>query len=146
MSVIIRFRRLAGKHNKLANMANNIVNDVQQAMIEQIQQAVDIMGSEPPPKPESSYQRIHNYADSWQPIFPRASGGRLEGGIIGGFGLRYAVYVGGDSHGDGQQQQHFDTGWPLAAEAIDGIAPGGVRLTSAGDRIRNAVHHTVERS
>lgn len=151
MSVVVRLRRLAGKHNKLENMAKNIVSETQDAMNQQILAAVDVMQSEPPEKLGSQYVRTHRYADSWQPIFARPSGGRLEGGIRGNAvderGHNYTVYVGGDSHGEGQQQQHFETGWPLAVDALEGrVSNSGVRLVPFGERIRQAVHRSIEES
>lgn len=150
MTVTATFRRLSGKHNKLERMAVNIVSETQQAMLSQVLQALDIMRSEPPLKLGSKYVRTHKYSTSWQPVFPHASGGRLEAGIQGNavdpYGANYTELVGGDSEGRGQLEMHYNTGWPLAKEALNGVAPTGVRLTSFADRMKQAVHKANKES
>lgn len=153
--VRVTFRRLSGKGpNRLERAAASLVNEVRDAMNQQILTAVDIMQSEPPVRfPRNGgrpYIRTHTYANSWQPIFARASGGRLEGGIRGSavdpWGTDYTVAVGGDAHGEGQLGIHEETGWPLAVDALEGRS-SGVVLTRApipfGDRIRVAVRRVL---
>jgi hypothetical protein len=150
MSVTVTFRRLAGRRRNIASVGVAIVSEVQDAMNAQILTAVDIMRSEPPPKAGSKYIRTHTYANSWRPIFARASGGRLEGGISGNAvdpsGTNYTERVGGDKHGEGQIQMHADTRWPLAVDALEGRTTG-VMLTPVKPQLfRNRVRKAVRKA
>jgi hypothetical protein len=150
MSVVATFRRLAGTKRNLRTVGARIVNEVQEAMNAQILDAVDVMHSEPPLKIGSSYIRSHRYSSSWRPILAHPSGGRLEGGIAGNAVdsenfKNYTMWVGGDEYGGGQQQQHYDTGWPVAALALEGLPTGsGLRRAKPFvDRVRKAVRKAV---
>lgn len=146
MPVVATFSKISRTTRKgsLEKMATNLRSELQQAMIEQVLQAVDIMQEEVPEKPDSTYVRTGNYQRSWTPVFPRQQGDRLVAGIAGsGWDGRhdYTVYVGGDETGFGQQEQHATTGWPLASLAIRGIRSGGAftRGDDFVERIRRAV-------
>lgn len=151
MSVVATFSRLRrhrGSTN-LENMARNLVNEVKDAMDDQVIRAIEIMRYEPPPPPESSYERSHRYSGSWEPIPPHPGKGGLVAGIRGNAvdpdnGKNYTVWVGGDEAGTGQQMQHSVTGWPLAALAIQGIQSSGA--FSRGDDFIQRVARAVRRS
>lgn len=150
MSVIATFTRARGRpgKSKLDNMAANLRSELEQAMISQILTAVDIMNEEPPPKPDSKYERTHRYSTSWIPFFPRRQGDRLVAGISGNAvderGHNYTVWVGGDEAGFGQQAQHTETGWPLAAIALRG-GRGSVSFQRGDDFIQK-VTRAIDRS
>jgi hypothetical protein len=114
-------------------------------MDDQVIAAVRIMRTEPPPKADSTYERTHQYSGSWDPIPPHPGKGGLVAGIRGNAvdprGHNYTVYVGGDDVGIGQQPQHAETGWPLAALAIQGLSVG-ISVQRGDDfvsRIRKAI-------
>lgn len=149
MSVIATFTRARGTkgHSKLDNMAANLLSELQQAMIEQVNQAIDIMQAPVPEKPGSTYVRTGDYQRSWIPFFPRRQGDRLVAGISGNaFDGRhnYTVYVGGDESGFGQQPQHAETGWPLARLALDGVSVSG--SFQRGDDFVSRVSRAVQKS
>lgn len=149
MAVIATFSRSRQKKgvSQLDKMAANLRNELEQAMIEQVLQAVDIMQEEPPEKPDSNYIRTHRYSTSWTPMFPRKQGDRLVAGIFGNaFDGRhnYTVYVGGDERGFGQQPQHAETGWPLAVLALQGGRASGA--FTRGDDFVTKVRRAIQRS
>jgi hypothetical protein len=147
VATITRLRKHRGPSN-LENMAANLVNEVRDAMDDQIIAALRIMHTEPPPPPDSSYERTHRYSGSWEPVPPHRTLAGLVGGIKGDAvderGHDYTVWVGGDSVGTGQQDQHAQTGWPLAALALAGIS-AGVAIQRGEDfvsRVRKAVQRS----
>lgn len=149
MSVTATFRRLSGKHNRLANAAQAVVDETTKAMNKRVLDALGIMNSEPPLKVGSRYVRTHTYSRSWRPIFARASGGRLQAGIGGNAidprGHNYTVAVGGDSRGEGQIEMHETTGWPVAKEALEGKATGQ-NLSSFRTDIAEAMHRAFRKN
>ena len=137
MAVVARIRALTKKPTRLQALANNLLGEVVQVMDRQLDDAVDIMKTEPPPKPDSTYVRTHNYQRSWKRSDVRLRGSGLVGTIRND--MRYAVFVGGDESGTGQLDMHASTGWPLLATALRDA--GNV---SFSEKLRKAVHEAIE--
>lgn len=149
MTVTAMFSRArAHRDSKLDKMAASLVNEIKDSMDDQVIQAVRIMHTEPPPKASSTYERTHKYSTSWEPIPAHLGKGGLVAGIRGNAvdprGHNYTVYVGGDETGTGQQPQHAETGWPLAALAIQGLSVG--ISVQAGDDFVRRIQKAIQRS
>ena len=117
MAISGRVRALTKRPRFLEVQARNALEEVKEFMDDRLERAYDVMTTYPDPKPGSRYVRTNDYKSHWK-VTPAHE---TQDGLIGTLhnNLRYAVYVGGDETGQGQQEQHDETGWPLLSQAID---------------------------
>lgn len=141
-----RIRALTRPTNRLQKMADNLIGEVIAVMDTQIDTALDILRTEPPPKVGSDYVRTHTYQRGWERSDVRLIGTGLVGTIsndaIDPKGRAYSRLVGGDEAGTGQLPMHRDTGWPLMAVALREGVVGGITFR---ERVRKAVHDAAHK-
>lgn len=131
---VARIRSLTRKPTRLKAIADGLLGEVVVLMDRQLDDALKIMQTEPPPKLDSSYIRTHTYQRSWRRTDVRSTSsgliGTLNSDAIDPEGKHYSEIVGGDESGEGQLGMHRDTGWPLVAVALREGELGGRSFSS----------------
>lgn len=121
MPLQIRIRSLSHAKAFTKATADHLLGEVVATMDKQIDDAIDTLRVYPPPKAGSDYIRTGNLRASWSRTDVRMTKSGLIATVTNDAtdnGREYAGWVHGDEQGGGQQDQHAQTGWPLAAEVL----------------------------
>lgn len=136
---VARLRALTGKPTKLHNIAKGLLLAATQVMDKQLDDAINILTTEPPPKAGSNYVRTHTYSRNWHRSDVRLTGAGLVGTINNP--TLYAQWVGGNEAGNNQLPMHRATGWPLMAVAL---REGKIGNEAFASKIRKAIRGVID--